>query len=220
MIKSILNFTLNGLTILGITLVVFASMIWPSTPIAADTTGEFPHTEVVNSHTFLEDKQIDLELYSQADIDCLSTNMYFEARSDGYAGMYATSLVVMNRVSDNRYPNTVCEVVKQGPVRESWKTRDNPDVATEDRIFYPVRNKCQFSWYCDGKADNMYNEQSLNTAKSVATIVLTDFANKGTVDITEGSTHYHTIAINPYWANSRGMMKVTQVGTHVFYKWN
>ena len=50
-IKSILNFTLNGLTILGITLVVFASTIWPSTPIAADTTGEFPHTEVVNSQT-------------------------------------------------------------------------------------------------------------------------------------------------------------------------
>lgn len=219
-IKSILNFIMNGLTVLGITLVVFASTIWPSTPIAADTTGYFPHTTVVNSQTFLEDKQIDLEMYSQADFDCLTANMYFEARSDGYAGMYATSLVVMNRVADARYPNTVCEVVKQGPVRESWKTRDNPNVATEDRIFYPVRNKCQFSWYCDGKADDMFNEESLNTAKEIATIVLTDFAKNNAVDITEGSTHYHTIAINPYWANSRGMMKVTTVGSHVFYKWN
>ena len=218
--RSILKFTLNGLTILGITLVVFASTIWPSTPIAADTTGEFPNTDVVNSQLFLEDKQIDLELYSQDDIDCLATNMYFEARSDGYAGMYATSLVVMNRVVDNRYPNTVCEVVKQGPVRESWKTRDNPTIATKDRVFFPVKNKCQFSWYCDGKADNMYDEASLNTAKEIAKIVLSDFAKNGAVDITEGSTHYHTVAINPYWANSRGMMKITQVGTHVFYKWN
>ena len=134
--RSILKFTLNSLTILGITLVVFASTIWPSTPIAADTTGEFPNTDVVDSQLFLEDKQIDLELYSQDDIDCLSTNMYFEARGDGYAGMYATSLVVMNRVVDVRYPNTVCEVVKQGPVKESWKTRDNPSVATDDRVFF------------------------------------------------------------------------------------
>ena len=218
--RSVINFTLNGLTILGLTLFVFASTIWPSTPIAADTTGEFPNTDIVNTQLFLEDKQIDLELYSQDDIDCLSTNMYFEARGDGYAGMYATSLVVMNRVVDVRYPNTVCEVVKQGPVKESWKTRDNPSFATDDRVFFPVKNKCQFSWYCDGKADNMYDEASLNTAKEIAKIVLTDFANNGAVDITEGSTHYHTVAINPYWANSRGMMKITTVGTHVFYKWN
>ena len=66
----------------------------------------------------------------------------------------------------------------------------------------------------------MYDEASLNTAKEIAKIVLTDFANNGAVDITEGSTHYHTVAINPYWANSRGMMKITTVGTHVFYKWN
>ena len=56
--RSILKFTLNGLTILGITLVVFESTIWPSTPIAADTTGEFPNTDVVNSQLFLEDKQL------------------------------------------------------------------------------------------------------------------------------------------------------------------
>ena len=80
--------------------------------------------------------EVDDQLYSQDDVNCLVENMYFEARSDGYAGMYATSMVVMNRVMDDRYPNTVCEVVKQGPVRESWKTRDNPNIKNENRVFY------------------------------------------------------------------------------------
>ena len=36
-------------------------------------------------------------------------------------GQVATAQVVMNRVADDRYPNTVCEVVKQGPTRPSWE---------------------------------------------------------------------------------------------------
>ena len=50
---------------------------------------------------------------------CLAKNMYYEARNQGLAGQLAVSLVVMNRVKDDRYPNTICEVVEQGPVRES-----------------------------------------------------------------------------------------------------
>lgn len=40
--------------------------------------------------------------------------MYHEARSQGLAGQLAVSLVVLNRVKDKRYPNTICEVVHQG----------------------------------------------------------------------------------------------------------
>jgi len=210
----------NGLTISAILLFAFASLIWPASNIAADTTGEFPNHDIIDYQGFLEDKGIDLLPYSQADLDCLATNMYFEARSDGYAGMYATSLVVMNRVADSRYPDTVCEVVKQGPIRESWKTRQHTDLAQEDRVYFPVKNKCQFSWYCDGKADVMYDKQSLSTAKGIAHLVLTDYVSYNTIDITEGATHYHTTDVFPYWADSRGMMKVTQVGSHIFYKWN
>ena len=123
-----LSFTFNGLTILSIMIIAVGSMVWPSHPTAADTTGVGPQIEIVNVEEFLEDKGIDAQFYSQDDVDCLTENMYFEARSDGYAGMYATSMVVMNRVMDSRYPDSVCGVVKQGPVRESWKTRDNPKI--------------------------------------------------------------------------------------------
>ena len=45
---------------------------------------------------------------------CLALNVYFEARSENMASQMAVSLVVMNRVEDHRFPNTVCGVVKQG----------------------------------------------------------------------------------------------------------
>ena len=215
----ILSFTVNSLTLIGL-MIVGVFMFYPSPPTAADTTGVEPTIQILDVAEAIENAEIDVQLYSQDDVNCLTENMYFEARSDGYAGMYATSMVVMNRVLDDRYPNSVCEVIKQGPVRESWKTRDNPNVAQEHRVFYPVRNQCQFSWYCDGKADNMYDQDSVNVATEIAHIILSDFAKNGAIDITEGATHYHTTNVSPYWANSRGMMKVTTVGTHIFYKWN
>ena len=215
----ILSFTVNSLTLIGL-LIVGLFVFYPSPPTAADTTGVEPTIQILDVAEAIENAEIDGQLYSQDDVNCLTENMYFEARSDGYAGMYATSMVVMNRVLDDRYPNSVCEVIKQGPVRESWKTRDNPNVAQEHRVFYPVRNQCQFSWYCDGKADNMYDQDSVNVATEIAHIILSDFTKNGVIDITEGATHYHTTNVSPYWANSRGMMKVTTVGTHIFYKWN
>ena len=78
---------------------------------------------------------------------CLAENVYFEARNQGTAGWSAVISVTLNRVKDKRFPNTVCEVVKQGPTRESWK---------KNGIYYPIRHKCQFSWYCDGKADKIH----------------------------------------------------------------
>ena len=171
----ILSFTVNSLTLIGL-MIVGLFMFYPSPPTAADTTGVEPTIQILDVAEAIENAEIDVQLYSQDDVNCLTENMYFEARSDGYAGMYATSMVVMNRVLDDRYPNSVCEVIKQGPVRESWKTRDNPNVAQEHRVFYPVRNQCQFSWYCDGKADNMYDQDSVNVATEIAHIILSDFA--------------------------------------------
>ena len=54
---------------------------------------------------------------------CMALNIYYEARGSNFADQMAVADVVLNRVQDTRYPNTICEVVKQGPVRESWKTK-------------------------------------------------------------------------------------------------
>ena len=45
---------------------------------------------------------------------CLALNMYHEARSDKDLFSYiAVSNVVMNRVKSPKYPNNICDVVKQ-----------------------------------------------------------------------------------------------------------
>ena len=78
---------------------------------------------------------------------CLAMNVYHEAKNQPFEGQVAVAQVVLNRVEDKRFPNTICEVVEQGPVYESWKTRNDD---TLDPIYWPVKNRCQFSWYCDG----------------------------------------------------------------------
>ena len=81
---------------------------------------------------------------------CLAMNMYHEARNQGTAGVLAVSAVVFNRVNDSRFPNTVCGVVEQGPTRASWK---------DPKVRFPIKHRCQFSWYCDGKSDKPHNKK-------------------------------------------------------------
>ena len=83
---------------------------------------------------------------------CLALNVYHEAKNQPFEGQVAVAQVVLNRVKDERFPNTICEVVEQGPVYESWKTRNDP---TLEPVYWPEKNRCQFSWYCDGKSDKI-----------------------------------------------------------------
>ena len=69
------------------------------------------------------------------ELKCMAENIYFEGRAEPMVGKIAIGHVVMNRIEDDRFPDTICGVVKQGPVRESWKTRQNKYLAKEDRIF-------------------------------------------------------------------------------------
>ena len=68
------------------------------------------------------------EEYPQA--YCMAQNIYFEARGSNLADRVAVADVVLNRVEDTRYPDTVCEVVKQG---------------RQDSNGNMIRNQCQFS---------------------------------------------------------------------------
>ena len=70
------------------------------------------------------------------ELKCMAENIYFEGRAEPMMGKIAIGHVVMNRIEDQRFPDTICGVVKQGPVRESWKTRQHKDLAQKDRIYY------------------------------------------------------------------------------------
>ena len=90
---------------------------------------------------------------NEHELKCMAENIYFEGRAEPMMGKIAIGHVVMNRIEDKRFPNTICDVVHQGPVRESWKTRQHKDLPKEKRIYYPIKHRCQFSWWCDGQKD-------------------------------------------------------------------
>ena len=132
---------------------------------------------------------------------CLALNTYHEAKNQSMIGQVATAQVVMNRVADSRYPNTVCEVVKQGP---KYKGSD-----------VPVRHKCQFSWFCDGKSDEPKRDsKEWFKAQDYARIVL---SGRIALDVTEGATHYHATYVRPSWAKTK--TRTTRIESHIFYRW-
>lgn len=138
---------------------------------------------------------------------CLAQNIYYEARGSNKADRIAVADVVLNRVDDSRYPNTVCEVVKQGKYKPSWK---------DPNVLVPVQNQCQFSWWCDGKSDNPTDIDAWVDAQQIAYHMLYLNSYRG---ITDGSTHYHADWItDPRWA--KGMDPKGTIGNHKFYRWS
>tara|TARA_A100001035_G_scaffold106962_1_gene83871 strand:+ start:1719 stop:2342 length:624 start_codon:yes stop_codon:yes gene_type:complete len=160
---------------------------------------------------------VDGELYtntSHPELYCLAKNIYFEAKSEPVAGQYAVADVVLNRVQDSRFPSTICDVVYEGVMRESWKTKQHKDLPDDERIFHPVRHKCQFSWYCDGKSDKIKDSDAWRKCQEIAYRIARESRFRG---ITEKSTHYHATYVSPKWAPQLDL--VGRIGTHIFYRW-
>ena len=149
-----------------------------------------------DSHTALDEQ-----------VNCLAHNIYWEARNQPTKGMIAVALVTRNRVFDDRYPDTYCGVVEQGPVRESWK---------KDGTYYPIRHRCQFSWYCDGKSDTIPTVD-LDVYELARIISFKVISNSPMKDFTKGATHYHATYVHPEWAETK--TKTVQVKDHIFYRW-
>ena len=148
--------------------------------------------------------------------ECLALNMYHEARGQGTAGLFAVSAVVLNRVNDTRFPNSVCEVVEQGPIRESWKTRENKSLPESKRKYYPIKNRCQFSWFCDGKSDTPRNKKMYQELLDLAKLIM--YNELILVDITDGALFYHADYVTPGWAKTK--QKTVEIQDHIFYRWD
>lgn len=185
---------------------------------AADLTGQ--------AQTILFDKVNEFGVENVSDLVCLAENIYFEARAESISGKAAVANVTRNRVADKRWPKTYCQVVQQGPKRESWKTKLTKE---DDAIYYPVKHRCQFSWYCDGKADKIWanmektgktikdNAKAWSDALTVAawTLGYGDYIDLR--DNTDGSVFYYNHnLVNPSWAGS--YTYVTVIGNHTFLR--
>ena len=143
------------------------------------------------------------ELPPKEQMICLAQNVYFEAITESFAGQLAVIAVTLNRVTDDRYPDTICGVVWQG-------NYNNPKLVR--------RNSCQFSWTCDGKPDVIRDKKAWSKAMEVAEVGIKMY-NDG-YDITEGSTHYHATYVLPKWHRDRNMERIGKVDQHIFYRWD
>ena len=160
---------------------------------------------------------------NETELKCMAENIYFEGRAEPMMGKVAIGKVVMNRIDSDRHPNDICGVVHEGPHRESWKTRGK-DVPEQDRKFFPIRNTCDFSWYCDGKKDIVWvsymdgtpidsNATAWRDSINVALFVMTGELR----DVTNGADHYYNYNIsNPYWVGA--MDETAVIGNHRFMK--
>ena len=135
-----------------------------------------------------------------SELNCMALNIYHEARGESEVGRLAVANVTMNRVNHRRYPDTICGVVQQGIHYTNWKG---------NRM--PKRHKCQFSWYCDGKADTVFENRAWANSLDLALEVMMGMHS----DITKGATHYYNPhKADPSWAQQYAM--TAQHGNHVF----
>ena len=155
--------------------------------------------------TFLATLFITLELKASAigesDRVCLAQNIYFESANQPDAGRLAVAQVVLNRVYDDQFPNTICDVVYQSYTRKNWKGE-----------MVPILHKCQFSWYCDGKSDVPTDSKTWSEALDLAENIISYIG----FDVTSGALYYHTTGVDPYWNDY--LTQTVIINDHIFYK--
>lgn len=176
---------------------VLASAKAPSTALNI-ATEEPPPPEVLAQEIAVGDpaRPFDVSTGSPQDVrsavDCLTSAIYYEARSQSEDGQRAVAQVVLNRVAHPAFPKSVCGVVFQGSNRSTG---------------------CQFTFTCDGSLRRGREPGAWEKARRIAASALSGyvFAPVGL------ATHYHTTAIHPWWADS--MSKAVTIGSHIFYRW-
>ncbi|MAJ53257.1 MAG: hypothetical protein CME51_04360 [Halieaceae bacterium] len=172
-----------------------------------DKQEETPIVENVNSSfaSEISGRDFDYSWYANAEkeIECLATNIYFEARGESLEGQKAVAFVTLNRVESDKFPNDICEVVYQAQYEVWW--------ASHNDGYLPIRDKCQFSWYCDGKSDRIRNSSDYQNLYQLASQVIVGKHK----DNTKGALWYHADHVKPIWRLDYN--KIAKIDSHIFY---
>ena len=156
-----------------------------------ESSGRFIPPLEPGDHAWMS-KPLPASVFSDGEQKCLATAIYFEARGENLRGQAAVAQVVLNRVRNPTYPGSICGVVYQN---DSW------------------RNRCQFSFACDGIKDRTTSPSHYKMAQEVALAVT---AGKIFIPEVGSATHYHATYVHPRW--SRTMEKMKKIGLHIFYR--
>jgi spore germination cell wall hydrolase CwlJ-like protein len=120
----------------------------------------------------------------------LALAVYREARGEPLQGKLAVAHVILNRVRDSRWPDTVRDVILQ-PYQFSAFNKNDSQCTVFPKAQYDK------AW-----------EESFSAAQDVLA---------GGVDLTHGCNHYFADTIDPpHWAAPE--KHVITIGRHLFYK--
>lgn len=122
--------------------------------------------------------------------NCLAKAVYYEARSEPLAGLFAVGHVVINRYRSSQYPNSICSVVYQ----QNTKGRG-----------------CQFSWACRPHAKP--HGVLWSRSQHVATQILSGKSQ----DVSLGATNFHSRQANVRY-NKKHYQRTVVIGNHIFWK--
>lgn len=124
-------------------------------------------------------------------VSCLAEAIYFEARGEIVLGQLSVGQVILNRVKNDGFPDNACDVIYQGQ---------------------HLLNKCQFSYICDGKPENIEEPIAYENAIKLAKYLF----DERDFDIIGNSLFYHSNSVHPYWADIFVLRE--NIGNHLFYE--
>ena len=198
--------------IVRVFLALFATLWYTTSPINSNSTSQVWVTPVskmtVETPDYYKPLDFNRVKFTPADAECLAKNIYFEAGVESTAGKLAVANVTINRAANKNYPNTICGVVQEGIHYYN---------AAKDKHF-PVRDRCQFSWYCDGLLDEPREGRTWESAQELAERVLVNHYDKALIDITDGATHYHANWMETYPSWSKKKKVMASIDRHIFYR--
>ncbi len=143
-------------------------------------------------------KKAEVAAHVEREVSWLAKALYFEARGEvkdaGLEGMGSVARVILNRVGKKNWPDTVEGVVRQGENR---------------------RNRCQFSFICDGKPDTITDQTSFEIALYVASVTYAEF-QAGAIHSCAHSYHADYVKREKF-SYFMKLVPVKKVGTHIFY---
>ena len=150
---------------------------------------------LIGATTFLVVALLGLDARSQeADAEArrmFALNLYHEARSQGREGMVAVGWIVLNRVADEKYPDSILAVITDGRGR-----------------------RCEFGWWCDGRSDKPTEDDMWARALAVTEQMLGD---SPPADPTLGALWFHeSYRDRPRWMGD-DVRRTATIGDHHFY---
>ncbi len=125
--------------------------------------------------------------YTDSEVECLSLAVYGEARGESKMGQLMVMDVINNRRISNKYPNHICDVIKQSRQFSFWK----------------------------GTYQAPKDKKTYNDIKDLTEEYISGIWGMGLNGISKGSMWYHADYIKPKW--SRKLNKVYHIDSHIFY---